>query len=154
MARMHTAPLQSELTLTQEDLSRDPDYYFANKLISRVQRELAEKRRYLIGIASRWLTAYDYACDLHSRWLSLDDPSERETRYFLGVASMIEGLGRMLVQRIADSEADIEGGLGVKVADISACVEHLSDIHRAATLERSPVVAAEIDRLFGCAGRS
>jgi hypothetical protein len=144
-----TIPSQQEITFGDE-FAKDPDFYFATQLISRMQRELHQQRRHLLMVASRWLIAYEYLKQLEERILLQESPLEKEKRFFEGTVTVMAGLGRLLIARLEDTESVKLEALGITHADLVACVAELADIDRAAHRETTEVMRALIEsEVFG-----
>jgi hypothetical protein len=146
---MTTLPTQAEI-LFGDNKSTDPDFYFATKLISQLQRELHQNRRRLLMAASRWLVAYEYIKDLEERLMLQENPLEKERRFFLGTVTVLCGLGRLLAARLQEADEIKVESLGLSYDDLSACIDELADIDRAAHREWTPEMKEAIEtQVFG-----
>lgn len=146
---MPTIPSQQEITFGDE-FAKDPDFYFATQLITKLQRELHQQRRHLLMVASRWLIAFEYLKQLEERILIQESPLEKERRFFEGTVSVMAGLGRLLIARLEETEEVKLEALGITHADLLACVEELADIDRAAHRDITSEMVAKIEaEVFG-----
>lgn len=146
---MSTVPSQQEITFGDE-FAKDPDFYFATQLITRLQRELHQQRRHLLMVASRWVIAFEYLKQLEERILLQESPLEKERRFFEGTVGVMAGLGRLLVARLEENEEVRLEALGMTHADFVACVAELADIDRAAHRDMTTEMAAKIEsEVFG-----
>jgi hypothetical protein len=137
-------PTQAEI-LFGDGKNSDPDFYFATKLISQLQRELHQSRRRLLMATSRWLVAYEYIKDLEERLMLQENPLEKERRFFLGTVTVLCGLGRLLEARLQEAEDVKVETLGLTYDDLSACINELADIDRAAHREWTSEMASTIE---------
>ena len=131
---MSTLPTQAEI-LFGDGKTTDPDFYFATKLISQLQKELHQSRRRLLMATSRWLVAYEYIKDLEERLMLQECPLEKERRFFLGTVTVLCGLGRLLAARLREADDVKVESLGLSFDDLEACINELADIDRAAHRE-------------------
>jgi hypothetical protein len=142
-------PSQQEITFGDE-FAKDPDFYFATQLITRMQRELHQQRRHLLMVASRWLIAYEYLKQLEERLLLQETPLEKERRFFQATVTVMAGLGRLLIARLEETDSVKLDALGITHADLLACVAELADIDRAAHREITEELTAKIEsEVFG-----
>jgi len=90
---MQQLPTQQEMAFPAGAM-QDPDYYFATRLISQVQRDLQRSNRRHLMITSRWLIAYEYLKTLEERLLIQDSPLEREKAFFNGTVAVMRAAHR------------------------------------------------------------
>jgi hypothetical protein len=145
---MQQLPTQQEMAFPAGAM-QDPDYYFATRLISQVQRDLQRSNRRHLMITSRWLIAYEYLKTLEERLLIQDSPLEREKAFFNGTVAVMLGLGRLLLQQLEGADNLCIESLGISLNDISACVAELEDIERAAHREWDKREVETLDAAFG-----
>lgn len=148
MKPMQSIPAQSEIAFQATTL--DPDYYFATKLISQVQRDLQKANRRHLMIASRWVIAFEYLKTLEERLLTQESPLTREKLFFESTVAVMLGLGRMLLHQLAEADDKVPlESLGLDFAALTACVSELEDIERAAHREWAPEQLAKLHGVFG-----
>lgn len=139
--------LQSEFVLPDQATS---DTFFASRLIAQMQRELAQRKRHMMRVASKWLVAYDYVKMLEEQHLMTTNPVEAQSQFFKGTLSVVHGLGVLLLAKLDAAEADNLTSLGITYQDLAACVDELADISRAQDNDMTPAMVTEMNRtLFG-----
>ncbi len=149
---MQSVPTQGEISFPVT--TQDPDYYFATRLISQVQRDLQRANRRHLMIASRWVIAYEYLKTLEERLLTQEAPLEREKIFFNATVAVMLGLGRLLMQQLGADEDKVSlDSLGLTFDDLSACVAELEDIERSTHREWEPGVANQLHAAFGVPAR-
>ncbi len=141
---MTALPTQAEI-LFGDGKTSDPDFYFATKLISQLQRELHQSKRRLLMATSRWLVAYEYIKDLEERLMLQEAPLEKEKKFYLGTVTVLCGLGRLLATRLHEADDIKVESLGLTYEDLTACIEELADIDRAAHREWTPEMKNTIE---------
>lgn len=152
LSPMQPVPTQGEISFAAA--TQDPDYYFATRLISQVQRDLQRANRRHLMIASRWLIAFEYLKTLEERFLTQETPLEREKAFFDGTVAVMLGLGRLLLQQLAAADDKISlDSLGLKMEDLTACVSELEDIERATHREWDSGTVNKLHAAFGVASR-
>ena len=145
---MESIPAQSEIAF--QATTSDPDYYFATKLISQVQRDLQKSNRRHLMIASRWLIAFEYLKTLEERLMMQDTPLQREKLFFEATTAVMLGLGRLLLHQLANADDKVAlESLGLTFSDLSACVTELEDIERSSHREWSPGELNKLHVAFG-----
>ncbi|MFY9924131.1 MAG: hypothetical protein WAK51_06620 [Opitutaceae bacterium] len=139
---------QSDIAFPEGSLASAPEAYFACRLIAQVQREAHAERRHWLRATARWLVAFDYAKELEDRMMMRGaDALQRERDFFSSTIAILIGLGRLLQTRLREADISLEP-LGLSIADLSACVEELEDIDRAAHRDTSPVVEEKLRAIF------
>jgi hypothetical protein len=148
MTRVQPIPTQKEIAFTAS--VEDPDYYFATRLISQVQRDLQRSNRKHLMIASRWLIAYEYLKTLEERLLTQESPMEREKHFFDATVAVMLGLGRLLLHQLAAADDKVSlDCLGLSYEDLAACVSELEEIERSSHREWTP---GELNKLHAALG--
>lgn len=138
--------LQPELLLTEQ---ATPDMRFAARLISQVQRELTQRNRKMLRITGRWLDLFEYVKMLEEEHLLSSEPLQTQTQFFQGTVALVLGLGTLLMATLQNDDAEQLEALGLTYADLVACVEELSDLHRSMHSDMTNEMIAEMNlRLF------
>lgn len=139
--------LQPELLL---DEHATPDMRFATRLMTQIQRELAQRNRRMLRITGRWLDLYEYVKMLEEEQMLSSEPLQAHQQFFHGTLSLVHGLGAMLLASLQNEDAERLEALGLTYADLLAAVEELADTERALRSDITPGMVAEMNtRLFG-----
>ncbi len=139
--------LQPELLLNEQ---ATPDMRFAARMMTQVQRELAQRNRRMLRITGKWLDLHEYVKMLEEEHLFSGEPLLAHRQFFRGTLSLVRGLGTLLLACLQNDDAEQLQALGLSYADLSACVEELADLERALNSDMTPEMVAEMNtRLFG-----
>jgi hypothetical protein len=143
--------LQPELLLTEQ---ATPDMRFAARLMSQVQRELAQRNRRMLRVTGRWLDLFDYVKMLQEEHLFSNESLQAHRQFFHGTISLVRGLGDLLLACLQNDDAEQLQALGITYPDLVACVEELGDVERGVRSEMTPAMIEEMNaRLFGSGNR-
>ncbi len=142
------APLQPELLLGEQ---ATPDMRHAARQMAAIQRELAQRSRYVLRTVGRWLDLYDYTKMLEDdHWAAADSLTDHQ-QFFHGTVGVVHGLGLLLLARLQNDDAEQLSAMGASYQALAACVEELADLERALAPDISPEMVGEMNaRLFGC----
>lgn len=138
---------------TQSEIYFDPslgitDLTLHNNLISTIQRELGQKKRYLLKITANWITAYEQLKFLHADCLEKEAPPKFQVNYVNGSLITLRGLGHHLVALLKSNEdVDIDA-LGLTFGDLEACVSELDYLDFAENSDMTTAMKEEISNLF------
>lgn len=152
-APVHVPPTQSEILFdpSQQGIT---DLTLHNSLISSIQRELGQKKRFLLRITANWVIAYEQLKLLHADCLDRPTPPKILASYVNSSLITLRGLGHHLVDLLkANEEIDIDG-LGLTFFDLEACVAELDYLDFAENSDMTPAMKEELDQRFTpCASR-
>lgn len=144
---------QTELLFT--DSLSSPDTRFATRQMAAIQRELAQRSRHVLRTVGRWLDLYEYAKMLEEDHWATPDKVTEHRQFFHGTVSVVAGLGRLLLARLQNDDAEQLQALGASYRDLVACVEEMADLEHSLSSDITPAMVHEMnERLFGCGNRS
>lgn len=143
-----TLPLQPELLL---DEKASPEMRFAARQMAQIQRELAQRSRHVLRTVGRWLDLYEYTKMLEEDRLDASDLMAEQKQFFHGTVAIVHGLGRLLLARLQNDDAEQLQALGATYRDLAACVDELADLEHALASDLTPAMVKEMNsRLFSC----
>ena len=135
---------QREIDFPDND---SPDYsYFLDKLISQVQAELSQRKRYLLRTTFKWLIAYDFLKTIESDLLEKNIPLTTELTFFHGTLTNLKGSGIILLAQLKEKPDVKIDDLGLKLEDLKACVQELDYIESTLSSDMKPMMKEQIVR--------
>lgn len=149
------SPNQQTLDIPLSSDIRSSDWLYMKKLLTDLQRELAEGKRYFLRIVANWVQAYDMLRAFEDVvMVESGDPSQSERKFFIGNLAVLKGYGIHILNILEAHNLEIPKALGVAVSDLLAMVEELGAMEKAYGVS-SPAPAKKnlLEDMFGAPGR-